>query len=178
MLDDEKGQTQTRHVLSSREGPHPPELIIEGTRADRTAPGKIRALNGGTGIVASTPADAQKLGRTTLRPGNAIVRFGGAGDDAGKGVAAHYELRYRRSRSPAARGGARRGLIRRVAEPTDAWCLTEGRMAAPTHLRSVLQTYPGSATLSRIKFRFWENRLRQAVAGLLPRYPIFAHATG
>ena len=94
MLDDEKGQTQTRHVLSSREGPHPPELIIEGTRADRTAPGKIRALNGGTAIVASTPADAQKLGRTTLRPGNAIVRFGGAGDDAGKGVAAHYELRY------------------------------------------------------------------------------------
>lgn len=29
MLTDEKGQTQTRHVLSSREGPHAPMLVVE-----------------------------------------------------------------------------------------------------------------------------------------------------
>ncbi|MDP2999362.1 MAG: DUF4091 domain-containing protein [Bryobacterales bacterium] len=84
LLDDEKGQTQTRHVLSSREGPHPPVLLIEGTRGDRTAPGRV----------VSTPADARELGRTTLRPGSVILCFGGAGDDAGAGIATRYELRY------------------------------------------------------------------------------------
>lgn len=89
LLTDEKGQTQTRHVLSSREGSHPPVLIVEGTRSDRTAPGSVRAIK-----IGSTPADARALGRTTLAPGSAIVRFGGAGDDAAKGVATRYELRY------------------------------------------------------------------------------------
>jgi hypothetical protein len=47
LLDDEKGQTQTRHVLSSREGAHPPVLVIEGTRSDRIAPGRVRIKNTG-----------------------------------------------------------------------------------------------------------------------------------
>ncbi len=95
LLSDEKGQTQTRHVLSSREGPRPPVLVVEGTRADRSAPGAARALGAAArGVRAGTPEDARALGRTTLEPGSAIVRFGGAGDDAGRGVAARYELRY------------------------------------------------------------------------------------
>ena len=89
LLTDEKGQAQTRHVLSSREGPHPPVLVVEGTRSDRAAPAGARAMK-----IGSTPADARALGRTTLAPGSVIVRFGGAGDDAGKGVPARYELRY------------------------------------------------------------------------------------
>lgn len=92
LLSDEKGQTRTRHSLSSREGAYPPVLLIEGTRRDRVAPATVRAH--GTAIVESTPADARALGRTTLEPGSAIVRFGGAGDDAGKGIAVRYELRY------------------------------------------------------------------------------------
>lgn len=94
MLDDEKGQTHTRHVLSSREGSHPPVLILEGTRSDHTAPGAVKPLRKGAGVASSTPADARALGMTTLRPGSVIVRFGGAGDDSGAGVATHYELRY------------------------------------------------------------------------------------
>ena len=85
LLDDEKGQTQTRHVLTSREGKFPPVLTVEGTRSDRTAPGAPKAL---------TAPDVRALGRTTLAAGSAIVRFGGAGDDAGKGVPTRYELRY------------------------------------------------------------------------------------
>lgn len=95
LLTDEKGQTQTQHVLSSRESPHPPVLVVEGERADRSAPGAPRAIGTATGAVRTpTPEDARALGRATLAPGSAIVRFGGAGDDAGKGVAARYELRY------------------------------------------------------------------------------------
>lgn len=103
MLDDEKGQTHTRHVLGSRKGQYPPVLIIEGTRSDHAAPGPVKALRSGSPVVSSTPADAQKIGMTTLRPGMAIVQFGGAGDDAGTGVAAHYELRY--SAKPLAAAG-------------------------------------------------------------------------
>jgi hypothetical protein len=91
MLADEKGQTQTRHVLWSRESEFPPVLIVEGTRTDRTAPGPVRALKTGS---ESTPDEARKLGRTTLRPGSVILRFGKAGDDAGSGIALRYEVRY------------------------------------------------------------------------------------
>jgi len=94
MLDDEKGQTRTRHVLSSREGPYPPVLILEGTRTDHTAPGRVKSLQKSAAPVVSTPAQARAIGMTTLRPGSAIVRFGGAGDDAGAGIATRYELRY------------------------------------------------------------------------------------
>lgn len=44
MLCDEKGQTQTRHVFSSREGPHPPELLVEAEPASGPAPGRVRPL--------------------------------------------------------------------------------------------------------------------------------------
>jgi len=90
MLSDEKGQTRTRHTLSSREGPHPPELIVETAPAGPTAPGRARSLKTGQ---QSTIAEARKLGRTTLAPGSAILHFGGAG--AGT---ARYDLRYSRQR--------------------------------------------------------------------------------
>ncbi len=41
MLTDEKGQTRTRHMISSRESADPPVLIVEGTRASST---KMRHL--------------------------------------------------------------------------------------------------------------------------------------
>jgi hypothetical protein len=96
MLTDEKGQTRTRHVLSSREGPHPPLLILEGARSDRTPPGRVQSLKTGGGILDSSVSEARALGRTTLEPGSVILHFGGGGDDAGRGVAARYELRYSR----------------------------------------------------------------------------------
>jgi hypothetical protein len=83
MLADEKGQTRARHAISSRESGDPPVLIVEGTRAT-SMPGRVRAL---------PPLTAEALGRTSLRPGSAILHFGGAG-------AARYELRY--SESPIA----------------------------------------------------------------------------
>ncbi len=94
MFDDEKGQTHTRHTFSSREGAHPPILIVEGTREDHAAPGPARALRAGSGTVETTPRDAIAAGLTGPRPGMAIVRFGRAGDDAGTGIASHYELRW------------------------------------------------------------------------------------
>ena len=94
MLSDEKGEILMPHALSSRESAHPPVLTIEGSRADKTAPGAPRSFKAAGGAAGSTPEEARKLGRTTLRPGSAILDFGGAGDDAGKGVAARYELRY------------------------------------------------------------------------------------
>ncbi|MCX6622596.1 MAG: hypothetical protein NTY38_16305, partial [Acidobacteria bacterium] len=97
MLDDEKGQTHTRHTLSSREGAYPPVLLVEGTRSDRTAPGASRSLRGGTAVIETSLADAQAAGLTELRPGIAIVRFGKAGDDGGVGIASHYELRWSRT---------------------------------------------------------------------------------
>ena len=93
MLTDEKGQTQTRHVLDSRESRFPPELLLEGTRSDRTAPGAVRSRKAGA---ESTPEEARRLGRTTLRPGSVILHLGGAGDDLGQGVATSYEIRHSR----------------------------------------------------------------------------------
>lgn len=77
MLTDEKGQTRTRHNIASRESSDPPVLIVEGTRTG-SAPSRVRAL---------APRTAEALGRTSLRPGSVILRFGGAG-------AVRYELRY------------------------------------------------------------------------------------
>ena len=96
MLTDEKGQTRTRHLLSSREGAHPPVLIVEGSRAERTAPGPVRSLKKGSGPMQSSIAEVRALGRTTLALGSVILHFGGAGDDRGRGVAARYDLRYSR----------------------------------------------------------------------------------
>jgi hypothetical protein len=69
MLCDEKGQTQTRHVFSSREGAHPPELIVEAEPARGPEPGAVRAL-------AARPA---------TRPGSVALRYTNA---------ARVELRY------------------------------------------------------------------------------------
>ena len=69
MLCDEKGQTQTRHVFSSREGPHPPELIVDGESAGGAAPGAVKALQ-------APPA---------RKPGSVSLRFTNA---------ARVELRY------------------------------------------------------------------------------------
>ena len=112
MLTDEKGQTQTRHVLSSREGPFPPVLIVEGARADRTPPGRVRSLKPD---IENSPAEARRLGRTTLRPGSVILHFGGAGDDVGKGIATRYEVRY--SESPVD------GKNFAAAQPVPRWSL-------------------------------------------------------
>jgi hypothetical protein len=62
MLCDEKGQTQTRHVFSSREGPHPPELIVDGESAGGAAPGAVKALQA---------PPARKAGSVSLRFTNA-----------------------------------------------------------------------------------------------------------
>ena len=94
MLCDEKGQTQTSHHLHSRESRYPPELVVEGTRRDRTPPGIVRSWKSGSGAVASSPEEARSLGRSGLQPGSIILDFGSAGDDAGEGVASKYELRY------------------------------------------------------------------------------------
>ncbi|HUS05737.1 MAG TPA: hypothetical protein VMZ52_05560 [Bryobacteraceae bacterium] len=80
MLTDEKGQTRTQHRIGSRESPDPPVLIVEGDRTPVKA-GPVRAL---------APQPAAALGRTSLRPGSAVLRFGGA-------HAAHYDLRYSES---------------------------------------------------------------------------------
>jgi hypothetical protein len=80
MLTDEKGQTRTRHSIFSRESAHAPVLIVEGTRTN-SAPGRVRGL--------PTPSP-EALGRTSLRPGSAILCFGGAG-------AARYDLRFSNS---------------------------------------------------------------------------------
>lgn len=77
MLTDEKGQTRTHHRISSRESANVPVLIVEGTRASEPA-GPVQSF---------PPRTAQALGRTSQRPGSAILHFGGA-------RAARYELRY------------------------------------------------------------------------------------
>ena len=86
MLTDEKGQTRTRHALSSRETATPPVLIVEAGPGAARAPGAVHSLKTGRGTIGSTIAEARALGRTTLRPGAIVLRFGGAG-----GV--HYDLR-------------------------------------------------------------------------------------
>jgi hypothetical protein len=98
MLTDEKGQTRTRHALSSRESPDPPVLVVEGTRAT-LAPGRVRVL---------APRSAEALGRTALRPGSVILRFGGA-------HAVRYDLRYSESPINAKSFGA--------ASPAPRWML-------------------------------------------------------
>jgi hypothetical protein len=80
LLTDEKGQTRTRHSIFSRESTDAPVLIVEGTRAS-SLPGRVRSL----------PApSAEAIGRTSLRPGSAILHSGGAG-------AGRYDLRYSES---------------------------------------------------------------------------------
>ncbi len=94
MLCDEKGQTQVRHALSSRETANPPVLIVEAERSDETVPGAVRSLKSGGGVLESSPAETRLLGRTTLRLGSVVLHFGTAGDDAGAGVATRYDVRY------------------------------------------------------------------------------------
>jgi hypothetical protein len=77
MLTDEKGQTRTRHTISSRESADSPALIVEGTRTLSFVPAPVFSL---------TPLSAAALGRTSLRPGSAILRFSGG--------APHYDLRF------------------------------------------------------------------------------------
>ncbi len=77
MLTDEKGQTRTRHAIGSRESSTPPVLLVEASPA-RVKAGRVHAM---------APHSATALGRTSLRPGSVILRFGGA-------KAARYELRY------------------------------------------------------------------------------------
>ena len=71
MLDDEKGQTQTRHMLDSRESVFPPVLIVEGTPSQRSAAGPVRLIN-------------SENGRKSLRPGMIFLRIrrAAAGYDA------------------------------------------------------------------------------------------------
>ena len=94
-LTDEKGQAYGRHNFSSRETGSPPVLILEGSRSDQTAPGPARSFKTGEDVIDSWPEEARSLGRTILRQGSVILDFGGAGDDAGEGIASRYELRYR-----------------------------------------------------------------------------------
>src|SRR5262245_20488440 len=82
MLSDEKGQTRTRHSFGSRESPNPPVLIVETAPPTGAAPGRVDAH-----IIDNTPQAAQALGRTSLRTGSVILRFGAAN-------AARYDLRY------------------------------------------------------------------------------------
>ena len=68
MLDDEKGQTQTRHVIDSRESAYPPELIVEGTRSQAPAPGRLRLLK-----TDNTPAGAKAMAPAFTIPGTAAI---------------------------------------------------------------------------------------------------------
>ncbi len=97
LLTDEKGQAQGRHSIGSRHGRFAASLILEGTRSDQTPPAAVRSLKPGDGASDSSPEEARALGRTTLSPGSVILRFGGAGDDNGQGIATRYELRYSQS---------------------------------------------------------------------------------
>jgi hypothetical protein len=51
MLTDEKGQTRTRHVLSSREGAHGPVLVLETENGAAAPPGVIRGREAGGTLV-------------------------------------------------------------------------------------------------------------------------------
>ena len=119
MLDDEKGQTQTRHVLSSREGPYPPVLIVEGTRADRTAPGKARALaRPAASSPAPRPMRAPGPHHPAARQRHRAVRRRGRRRGPGRGRA----LRAALQREAHRRGQLRRGHPRAalVARPAGA----------------------------------------------------------
>lgn len=92
LLSDEKGQTLARYSLDGRiQSGRAPTLIVEGSRVDQTPPGPVTAIP-----VETAAGQAAALGRARLRPGTVILRFGGAGDDRGEGVATRYELRYSR----------------------------------------------------------------------------------
>ncbi|HUS07891.1 MAG TPA: hypothetical protein VMZ52_16425 [Bryobacteraceae bacterium] len=131
MLTDEKGQTRTRHILSSREGEFPPMLIVEGSRRDRTPPGPVHSLKAGSGVQASSPDEARALGRTTLGVGSVVLHFGRAGDDQGQGVAAKYELRYSRqpidSRNFQSATSAPRWWLDPLA-PKPSWAATQNSL--------------------------------------------------
>jgi hypothetical protein len=51
MLTDEKGQTRTRHVLSSKEGAHAPVLVVEAERRSAPVPVALRARRTGDTLV-------------------------------------------------------------------------------------------------------------------------------
>lgn len=91
MLCDEKGQTQARHVFSSREGSHPPELIVEGERA-AAAPGRVRSIEA----------------KPSHRPGSVALRFTNA---------ARIELRYSESPLTAANFAAATLVPRWMLDP-------------------------------------------------------------
>jgi hypothetical protein len=78
MLTDEKGQTHTRHALSSREGKYPPVLVVEGVRSGGGAPGTVRVF------------------KEAGAPGSVVLAFGGAG-------AARWTFRRRITRCRARR---------------------------------------------------------------------------
>jgi len=69
MLTDEKGQTQERHLFSSRESLNPPVLVIEGARSDKRPPGAVRKIAG---------------------PRMSLA----AGDDGEEGIATRYDVRF------------------------------------------------------------------------------------
>ncbi|HVN77673.1 MAG TPA: hypothetical protein VMW38_01615, partial [Terriglobia bacterium] len=93
ILCDEKGQVRTNHILESRESRNPPVLIVEVGEEDKSAPGQVKPLQSDSRIGHTSQDEAYALGRSTLRRGSVILKFGGAGDDQGEGIAAHYELR-------------------------------------------------------------------------------------
>jgi hypothetical protein len=77
LLSDEKGQTHTSHAIAGRKSADAPTLVIDGSRSASPA-GQAHSL---------PPPSVQELGRSSLRPGSVILRFGGAS-------AARYDLRY------------------------------------------------------------------------------------
>ena len=105
ILTDEKGQTRTRHSIGSRESANVPVLIVETEAPTGAAPARVTAAK-----IENTPQAAQSLGRTTLRPGSAIVRFGGA-------KAARYELRYSQQPISASNYAAATAVPRWMMDP-------------------------------------------------------------
>jgi len=73
-------------------------LTLEGERRDTTPPGAVRLLGEGE----------------APEPGSIVLRFGGAGDDNGTGVATRYELRY--SKDPSTRRIFDQGATRAALE--------------------------------------------------------------
>jgi hypothetical protein len=105
MLTDEKGQMRTRHSIGSRESPHPPSLLVEAAPPEGAPPGAVAART-----IDGTPETARALGRTGLRPGSVILRFGGA-------RAARYELRCSRQPITSASFGAADAVARWMMDP-------------------------------------------------------------
>jgi hypothetical protein len=103
MLTDEKGETRTRHTVSSRESSYPPVLILEGSRTSAPPP-RVQAL---------APKSAAELGHTSLRPGAVILHFGATG-------AARYDLRYSESAIAANRFDSATPVPRWMLDPLAA----------------------------------------------------------